>query len=234
MPKRIEIVCALDVSYSKESGVFVGGAVVVDYKTGRVIEKKAASGDAAFPYVPGLLSFREGPILCDVLSQIESPVDALLCDGQGMAHPRRFGIASHMGVLFDIPSVGCGKSRLCGEHKEPGAKKRSSTHLVMDGEVIGRVVRMRDNVKPVYISVGHRADIDGAVKFALGLATKYRLPDPIRFAHGLVNRVRVQREGRIQGKSSVVIPSEASEGGEVEESLNRSMRKGRDSSASRC
>ncbi|MCZ7582572.1 MAG: endonuclease V [Deltaproteobacteria bacterium] len=186
----VRTAAALDVSFSKFAKELVGGAVVVDVETGDVLEERVLVGSATFPYVPGLLSFREGPVLSEILMRLKTPVDLILCDGQGLAHPRRFGIACHLGVLFGIPSVGCAKSLLCGDCREPGEKRGSSTRLIHNGDVVGRAVRTRDGVKPVFVSPGHLADFDDSVRLILRLASRYRLPDPIRRAHRLVNEAR--------------------------------------------
>ncbi len=142
-----------------------------------------AERPTSFPYVPGLLAFREGPVVLAALAELADRPDVLMFDGQGWAHPRRMGIATHLGVLLDVPSVGCAKSRLCGAHAEPEQLKGSWTPLTDGNEVIGAVVRTRDNVRPVFVSTGHRADLRTAVQLVLGCAPRYRLPEPIRWAH---------------------------------------------------
>lgn len=142
-----------------------------------------AEVDVSFPYVPGLLAFREGPAVLEVVRKLAQQPDVLMFDAQGMAHPRRMGLASHLGVLLDLPSIGCAKSRLTGVHEEPAAAKGSWTPL-RDGEVvIGAVVRTRDGVRPVFVSVGHLVDLSTAISLTLACCTRYRLPEPIRWAH---------------------------------------------------
>jgi deoxyribonuclease V len=136
-----------------------------------------------FPYVPGLLAFREGPVVLAALEQVSDPPDVLLFDGQGLAHPRRLGLATHIGVLLDRPSIGCAKSRLCGEHEEPPAERGGWVPLRDGDEVIGGVVRTRAGVRPVYVSVGHRVDLETAVSLVVACCTRYRLPEPTRRAH---------------------------------------------------
>jgi deoxyribonuclease V len=126
----------------------------------------------SFPYVPGLLAFREGPIVLAALERLAERPDVLIFDAQGLAHPRRMGLATHLGILLDVPSVGCAKSRLCGKETEPGEEKGSWTPLLDRGEVIGAVVRTRSRVRPVYVSVGHRVDLETAVSLVLSCATK--------------------------------------------------------------
>jgi deoxyribonuclease V len=156
-------------------------------------EAVTASRPAVFPYIPGLLAFREGPVILDALERLTTPPDVLIFDAHGIAHPLRFGLATHLGVVLDLPSVGCAKSRLCGEYQEPGEKKGSWTYLRDQGacrrragkrqETIGAVVRTRDGVKPVFVSVGHRVDLDSAVSLVLRCSPRYRLPETTRWAH---------------------------------------------------
>ena len=160
-------------------------AVLMRYPELDIIEQCVVEGDVTFPYVPGLLSFREIPLLTRALERIEGAPDLLLVDGQGHAHPRRLGIASHVGLLAGIPTIGCAKSRLCGEHVEPGPARGSTAELRDGGEVIGTVLRTRDGVKPLYISVGHMISLESAAAWVLRLATRVRLPEPIRVADAL-------------------------------------------------
>jgi deoxyribonuclease V len=148
-----------------------------------------------FPYVPGYLSFREVPPLLAAFEGLERPPDLVLVDGHGRAHPRRFGIACHLGVLLDLPTVGCAKSRLVGAHREPGPRRGATTRLVDGDEVIGVVLRTRPGAKPVYVSVGHRVSLSRARSLVLRLAPRYRLPEPIRAAHAEVNRLRREAPG---------------------------------------
>lgn len=142
-----------------------------------------------FPYVPGLLSFREAPASLDALERLGTEIDLLLVDGHGVAHPRRFGLACHLGVLADLPSIGVAKSRLVGRHEEP-AEERGSREALVDGdEVVGAVVRTRAGVRPVFVSVGHRVGLETAVELVLRCAPRYRLPEPIRQADRLSRRV---------------------------------------------
>lgn len=188
------LIAGADVSYDKHSDTMWAAVVVLDAKDASIVETRHAVRDTHFPYVPGFLSFREAPALLEAFAQIESKVDAVLFDGQGMAHPRRFGIASHVGLWLDLPTVGCAKTRLIGEYKEPKAKRGSTSPLTKDDETIGAVVRTKDSVKPLYISPGHRIDLEGAVELTLAMSRGYRLPEPTRQAHLTVNVLR--REGR--------------------------------------
>ncbi len=187
---RLRSVAAADVTFLEEKETVAAAVVVVSYPSGEVLEERTAVVRTGFPYVPGYLSFREGPAILAAWGKLRRPPDAVLFDGQGIAHPRRFGIASHLGVLLDVPSVGCAKSRLVGEHEEPGMEKGDSAPLRHEGEVVGAALRTRRRVKPVYVSVGHRADLQTAIALVLSLCTRYRLPDPARRAHQLTRELR--------------------------------------------
>ncbi len=188
-------VLGLDCAFTAGAVLAVG--VVWDLDAGRVLETRGARAPLRFPYVPGLLSFRELPALLAVMRRVVSPVDVVLCDGQGIAHPRRFGIAAHLGVITGIPAVGCAKSRLMGRHEAPELKRGASVPLLDRGEVIGRVVCTRDGVKPVYVSPGHLADLAGAERLVLDCGAGYRLPEPVRLADRLVARFKAA--GRYRG-----------------------------------
>ncbi len=179
-----------DVSFFDEGRRLVAGWVVWDSLAESVVATASDVGDAAFPYVPGLLSFREAPVLLSALTRLELSPDVLMLDGHGLAHPRRFGLACHIGVLIDRPTIGCAKSRLCGHYKDPGSRAGASRQLLDDDEVIGRVVRTRDGVRPVYVSVGHQLSLEDAVRITRSCCTRYRLPEPTRQAHQLVTRLR--------------------------------------------
>ena len=148
------------------------------------------TSEAAFPYVPGYLTFREAPAVEAAFSRLARRPDLLLVDGHGWAHPRRFGIACHLGLWLDLPTVGCAKSRLCGTYAEPGPERGARSPLVDRGEVVGAVVRTRPRVKPLFVSPGHRCDLEGAVALVLATSAKYRLPIPARLAHAYVNDIR--------------------------------------------
>jgi deoxyribonuclease V len=160
--------------------------VVLDVADGgRVVDQAIWEGPVAFPYVPGLLSFREVPALLPALEQLRELPDVLMLDAQGRAHPRRFGLACHLGVLLDRPALGVGKSLLVGTHGDLGEAKGSTAALVHKGETVGVALRTRARVKPVYVSVGHRLTLDDAVALTLSLAPKYKIPEPTRLAHTL-------------------------------------------------
>ena len=164
--------------------------VVLDFPGLSPVEVRGFETELAFPYVPGLLAFREIPAVMGALEKVETPVDAVIFDAQGRAHPRRMGLASHLGLFLDVPSVGCAKSRLTGPPDEPGDEKGSATALVHRGEVVGKVLRTRQNVSPVYVSVGNRIDLQSAVELVLACSPKYRLPETTRQAHNAANRLR--------------------------------------------
>ncbi|MFB3909524.1 MAG: deoxyribonuclease V [Candidatus Eisenbacteria bacterium] len=181
---RVRRVAGCDVAGDRDSVHAV--VVLLDLRSRRVIEQVEASLPGGFPYIPGLLSFREIPVLLEAFAKLSGTPDAVLCDGQGRAHPRRFGLASHLGVLLDVPSVGVAKSRLIGEAREPGARRGCSTRLLDQGEVIGRLLRSRDATRPLYVSVGHRITLDDAVRLVLRMGGGYRLPEPTRQADRIV------------------------------------------------
>lgn len=193
--KRFELVAGTDVSYHGPSRTMYAGVVVYSLGRRSVVERSGATMPERFPYVPGLLSFRELPALLEAFSGIRRRPDVVLADGQGWAHPRRFGLACHLGLFLNLPTVGCAKSRLIGEHRLPGSRRGSSVQLRDGREVIGRVLRTRDGVKPVWVSVGHRIDLPSAVRVVLRSTAGYRLPEPIRLAHGYVNALRRATEG---------------------------------------
>ncbi|MHC4136075.1 MAG: deoxyribonuclease V [Planctomycetota bacterium] len=192
-PRRVARVAGADISYDRGSDRFHAAVVVLGWPGLEVVESATARGRSPFPYIPGLLSFREGPLLMRAFRRLERPPDLILFDGHGIAHMRRFGIASHLGLLLDLPSIGCAKRRLVGEHAAPGRKVGDQTPLVHEGRRVGAVVRTRAGVKPVFVSPGHRIGLAAAVRWVLATGAGYRLPEPTRQAHLLANRLRVIR-----------------------------------------
>ncbi len=176
-----EIIAGVDVSVKGEQAR--AAVMLLSYPDLTPFQTTTAEMPVSFPYVPGLLAFREGPIVLAALEQLEDRPDVLMFDAQGMAHPRRMGLATHLGVLLDVSAVGCAKSRLCGVYVEPNEQRGSWTPLIDGDEVVGAVVRTRDDVRPVFVSVGHRIDLKAAVALVLACATRYRLPEPTRWAH---------------------------------------------------
>lgn len=191
--EKIDYVAGADVSFSRYSEDIFAAVVVLSYPELNLIEEATASVKASFPYVPGYLTFREGPALVEAFKKIKTEPDVVIFDGQGIAHPRGFGIASHMGVLLNKPSVGCAKSLLVGKYEEP-ARTRGSTSRLLDknGKQIGLVLRTKDNVSPVFVSIGNRITLEDSVKIVLTCATRYRLPEPTRKAHNLSNKIRTE------------------------------------------
>ncbi len=181
---RLRLVAAADVSVRGD----VARAAVVILRGLEPVERVAVERPVTFPYVPGLLSFRELPPLLEAWKKVKSVPDVILVDGQGRAHPRRFGLACHLGVLLDLPAIGCAKSRLIGEHEEPPAARGSWTPLTDGGEVIGAALRTRDGCRPVYVSIGHRVTLAGAIRAVLDCAPRYRIPEPQRLADQLSKR----------------------------------------------
>ena len=190
LSKPVKIVAGADVAYDKESDSLFAAIVVLRLPSCEIVERVTVTGKTAFPYIPGLLSFREAPILVEAFERLTIRPDVLLCDGQGIAHPRGFGLASHLGVLLDIPTVGCAKSRLCGTHRAPGPRKGNRAPIRMDGATVGAVVRSRSGVKPIHVSVGHRIDLPGAICLVLRCCRGFRLPEPTRQAHIMVTAAR--------------------------------------------
>lgn len=189
-PADIRIVAGADISCSKGDGRVHAAVVLLDAATMDVVEEAIHSGRVSFPYIPGLLSFREGPALLRAFEKLRKRPDIVLFDGQGVAHPRGFGLAAHMGLLLDVPAVGCAKTRLIGSFEEPGDRRGSRSHLLHDGRVIGTVLRTRDRVKPLFVSQGHRVSLERAAEIVLCCTGRYRIPEPIRRAHILVNKLR--------------------------------------------
>jgi len=157
-----------------------------------LIEKTTACRKLMFPYIPGLLSFREAPVCIAAVKKLKHEPDAFIVDGQGIAHPRRLGLAAHLGLFFDKPTVGCAKSRLTGEYEEPRTRKGAYSFLKDGNEVIGAVVRTRDDVKPLFVSVGNKCLLQDAIDIVLACTVKYRLPEPSRLAHHLVSEFRLR------------------------------------------
>jgi len=187
---NVRHVAGLDAAFSRDKQYCIAGVVLWDVVEQRVLEQRVVWHPLSFPYVPGLLSFREAPALLSVLAQLEVEPHALLFDGQGYAHPRRIGLASHVGLFVDRPSIGCAKSRLVGEHEAVGEHKGQWVDLLDRDERIGAVLRTRDGVKPLYISVGHKVDLRLAIALVLRCCTRYRLPEPTRLADKLVAQAK--------------------------------------------
>ncbi|WP_340687046.1 deoxyribonuclease V [Amycolatopsis coloradensis] len=184
-PQEIVTVTGLDVAYDEDSGLIAAAAVTLEIDGFRVVEKRTVVSRISFPYEPGLFAFRELPPLLDALRALDHVPDLLICDGHGLAHPRRFGLACHVGVVTGLPSVGVGKTRFVGEHDEPGSERGSRTPLLDDGDVVGAVLRTQDGVKPLYVSVGHKISLDNACRQVLRLCPAFRQPETTRQADRL-------------------------------------------------
>ena len=181
--EHIVSVAGVDIAYRKD--IAYAAVVVMNLTDLKILEKAVVAKPVGFPYVPGLFSFREGPVILEALEKLETAPDLLMLDGQGVAHPRRFGIASHMGLLTDTPSIGCAKTRLVGDYEEPPLTRGGISYLADGKETIGAVVRTREGVKPVFVSVGHLMDLNDSIQIVLKSCHGYRLPEPIRRAHHL-------------------------------------------------
>lgn len=189
---EVRTVAGVDVSVRDEQ--CRAAVVVLRYPDLKPVDRSVVRLPVTFPYIPGLLSFREGPAVLAAWTALETTPDLIVFDGQGIAHPRRFGIASHMGVILDVPSIGCAKSRLCGQHEDPAPEAGSTADLIHRGDLVGRVVRTRTHVRPVFVSVGHRVDLDTAVRWVLACCRGYRLPETTRWAHRLAGEWEKARD----------------------------------------
>ncbi len=188
--RRVRLVAGADIAVCKTGGRLVGAVVVLGLPDLVTIEERTAVVPLTFPYVPGLLSFREIPAVLACLQKLRSPFDVLLCDGQGIAHPRRFGLASHLGVLLQTPTIGCAKSRLVGEHREVRAARGDQVPLRHEGRPVGCVLRTRAGVKPIFLSPGHLVDTRSSRRIVLACCSLYRLPEPTRRAHLLAGQAK--------------------------------------------
>jgi deoxyribonuclease V len=188
--EEFDLIAGTDCSYTKFSPWVYAAVVLWRRSDGQVVEVAEAVGKNPFPYVPGLLSFREAPTLLEAFRKLKQRPDVIMVDGQGFAHPRRIGIACHLGLFLGIPTIGCGKSRLCGEHRNPAKRRGCTAELLDKGELIGQVLRTRNGVAPIYVSVGHRIDLPSAVRVAMECSAGYRIPEPTRQAHMAVNELR--------------------------------------------
>jgi deoxyribonuclease V len=200
LEKEPEAIAGLDCAFSRDDKRTFAAAVVLRViglrggQPGRFeleqVETATAQRETRFPYIPGLLSFREAPVCLEAVARLTRQPDLFMIDGQGVAHPRRLGLASHLGLFFDKPTIGCAKSRLIGKYEEPNAEKGAWTPLRDGEETIGAVVRTRSWVKPVFVSVGHKCTLEDAIRITLACAIRYRIPEPTRLAHQAVSRLR--------------------------------------------
>lgn len=193
-PDEPETIAGVDVAFSTEEQLLYAAIVVLDARSLEPVEAVSAVQQPTFPYVPGLLTFREGPVVFEAYEKLSGEPDLLMFDGQGIAHPRGLGLASHLGVLLDKASIGCAKSRLVGEFKEPKQKRGSMRTLSYERRKVGVVLRTRDNTRPVFVSPGHRITVETAAARVLGATKGYRIPEPTRLAD--IEAERAKRERR--------------------------------------
>jgi len=177
------LVAGIDISAPDSQGVARGAVVILRYPELSIVEVEIAQGKLTLPYIPGLLSFRETPLILTACEKLINIPDFILIDGQGIAHPRRLGLASHVGLFLNLPTIGCAKSILCGQHKPVGEDTGSHTELLDNGELIGAALRTKYRVKPIYVSVGHKIDLESALQLVIKCCRGYRLPEPTRLAH---------------------------------------------------
>jgi deoxyribonuclease V len=201
----LQYVAGADMAFDPETNHAFAGVIVYRYPELEEVERRMARRKLRFPYVPGLLSFREGPVLLAAFARLRVSPDIILVDGHGRAHPRRFGIACHLGLLLDCPTIGCAKSILVGEAEEPGPMAGSTASLVDHGEKVGVVLRTRDNVKPIYVTTGHRVSLESAVRIVERCVDGFRIPKPTREADHWVGDLRrnYQKSSVISFQSSV-------------------------------
>jgi deoxyribonuclease V len=201
---EIHYLAGADMAFDPATDIAFAGVIVYRFPGLEEVERRMARRKLRFPYVPGLLSFRECPILLAAFARLQTEPDLILIDGQGLAHPRRLGIACHIGILFDKPTIGCAKSRLVGEHQEPPARAGSTAPLELKGERLGMVLRTRDNVRPIYVSTGHRVSLDSAVNLVKQCMDGYRIPKPTREADHYVRDLRreYQRRREVESRRS--------------------------------
>jgi deoxyribonuclease V len=189
-----------DVAYGPTDDRIYAAFLVFSLPDLALLENASARGRVSFPYIPSLFAFREAPILIKAFSRLKRKPDLVLVDGQGIAHPRSMGIASHLGLVLDLPAIGCAKSRLYGAGMEPAPEQGSATLLMGQGRIVGMIVRTRTGVKPVYVSPGHKMDLENSVKIVLSLVRGYRTPEPLRQAHILVNQLRERATNSFHGR----------------------------------
>ena len=190
--RKVSSIAGADVSYSKRGEEGIAAVVVLSYPDLDLLDETYVKGKVSFPYIPGLLSFREAPLLIQVFQRLQRPPDVVLYDGQGIAHPRSFGLASHMGLLLELPSIGCAKKKLVGDFGNVGPQSGSTTPLKLGGRIVGAVIRTRKGVRPVFVSPGHRIDLETSIQLVLETSRGFRLPEPLRRAHLMVKGIRSQ------------------------------------------
>ena len=185
--ETINYVAGVDLGFEENYTISKAAIAVLSFPQLKLVEQAIARLPTTFPYIPGFLSFREVPAIIKAMEKLEILPNLILCDGQGLAHPRRFGLACHLGVLLDMPTIGVAKSRLIGEHQELGSQKGSWQPLLDKGEIVGAIVRSRSQVKPIYVSIGHKVSLETAMDYVLRCTPKYRLPETTRWADKLAS-----------------------------------------------
>lgn len=190
LKKTPSLIAGTDISYSKNSDQHFAAVVVLSYPDLKIVDRASSTGRVSFPYVPGLLSFREVPLLLKAFRKLKKTPDLIFCDGQGLAHPRHMGLACHLGLVLNLPTLGVAKSPLYGTYQVPGTKKGERAAIKDGRERIGTILRTRDRVAPVFVSVGNRITLSQATRWVLKCSVKYRIPEPTRQAHILANEVR--------------------------------------------
>lgn len=187
----VHLIAGADISCARGENLFHAALIVLTLPELKIVEQVSLEERVTFPYIPGLLSFREGPVLLKAFEKLKTAPDAVVFDGQGIAHPRRLGLASHMGLFLEIPTIGCAKTKLVGTPQhDTGNRPGEYANLILDGEVVGAVLRTKKNVKPVFVSQGHMIGLKRSIEIILSSCSGYRLPEPTRQAHIIVNRVR--------------------------------------------
>ncbi len=186
---RVRTIGGGDVAYLEDGNLAIGAIVILSFPNMELLETATADGNVSFPYIPGLLSFREGPILIKAFQKLKSKPDVMIFEGQGIAHPRGIGLASHMGLWLDTPSIGCAKTPLLDEFISPGPLRGNFEWIRRGGEKVGVVLTTREKVKPLFVSPGHRINLPTSVQLILGSCRRFRLPEPLRKAHQLAERV---------------------------------------------
>lgn len=197
-PSRFKprLVCGTDAAYFADEKKVLAATVVLTFPDLEIVEERMSQVPVRFPYRPGLLTFREGPALIKALLKVKSHVDLIFIDGQGIAHPRGLGLASHLGIIMDIPTIGCAKTRLVGNFLALADFRGASSPLVYEGKVVGAVLRTRAKVKPIFVSPGHRMSLEDAIPLVMACSPKYRIPEPVRLAHALVKAAEGRKTAR--------------------------------------
>jgi deoxyribonuclease V len=212
LKKRVETVAGADISFNKFDPTIYTGIVVLRLPSLEVVEEVGIVSETKFPYVPGLLSFRESPSVLEAWAKLKTEPDAVMFDGQGIAHPRRVGIASHVGLIINRPTLGCAKSVLVGRFEEPGEERGSWSPMIDKGETIGAALRTKTRVQPIYVSPGHLIDLAGAIELTLRCDGGYRQPEPTRRAHLLVNALRRGERAPTSESEEQKRPADAGQG----------------------